>query len=613
MAFKEDIEVRDDRSQQHAEVNEPLELVTLYADCPEATTRIGTQFLPADREALKQLLIEHRDIFAWNHEEMPGIDYGVIEHCLGVDPAHKEAHYPEWLSDVFMVKKAKGKWRMCVDFTDLNKACPKDSFPLPRIDIIVDATAGHHMLSFMDVYSGYNQIQMHIADKEKTSFVTDRGLYCYQVMPFRLKNAGATYQRLVLRNVHPWNEQCDEVIKKLKQYLASPPLLKRPEKGDVLYAYLAVSQHAVSAVLVKEEEAAQHPVYYAPLAKVLRKPDSTGRLIGWLIELSEFDVEYEPRKAIKGQALADFVVESSGFSQEETMEPSGKPWVLFIDVSSCREGGGLGIHLLSPDGQGRHYMATLTFKVTNNETEYEALIVGLSVVARMGIPRADNEAIDKLAQAALGIEEVPLPWQVERRVIEVLVVGMEVGILGSNTPEWASRLMEYLDKGKLPKTREEWGVDLMGPFLPGKGGVKFMIVAVDYFTKWVEVELLATITSRVVTKFLWKNIVCRFGILQRIITDNGCQFDSDHYKEWYAELKIKAKYSSPAHPQANGQAEATNKVLLSILKKKVATKKGDWANELPGYFGRTELQQNLQQENSHLHWRTDARQLLQLK
>ena len=86
---------------------------------------------------------------------------------------------------------------MCVDFTNLNKACPKDSFPLPRIDQLVDFTAGHKLLTFMDAFSGYNQIKMAKEDQEKTVFITSQGLYCYKVMPFRLKNAGATYQRLV--------------------------------------------------------------------------------------------------------------------------------------------------------------------------------------------------------------------------------------------------------------------------------------------------------------------------------------------------------------------------------------------------------------------------------
>ena len=102
-----------------------------------------------------------------------------------------------------MVKKASEKWRMCVDFTDLNKACPKDSYPLPRVDVLVDSTARHQLLSFMDSFSGYNQIQMHEDDQEKTSFVTSQGLFCYRVMPFGLKNADVTYQRLMNRMFVP--------------------------------------------------------------------------------------------------------------------------------------------------------------------------------------------------------------------------------------------------------------------------------------------------------------------------------------------------------------------------------------------------------------------------
>ena len=92
-----------------------------------------------------------------------------------------------------LVKKVSGQWRVYVDFMDLNKACSKDSFPLPRIDQLVDATVGHALLSFMDAYSGYNQISMYEPNQQKTAFTTDRGLYCYKFMPFGLKNACATY------------------------------------------------------------------------------------------------------------------------------------------------------------------------------------------------------------------------------------------------------------------------------------------------------------------------------------------------------------------------------------------------------------------------------------
>ena len=102
--------------------------------------------------------------------------------------------YPDWLANVVFVQKTNGKPCVCVDFTDLNKVCPKDSFPLPHIDRLVDSTAGHKLLTFLDVFSSYNQILMHPDDQENTSFITERGTYCYKVMSFGLKNAGATVQ-----------------------------------------------------------------------------------------------------------------------------------------------------------------------------------------------------------------------------------------------------------------------------------------------------------------------------------------------------------------------------------------------------------------------------------
>ena len=126
----------------------------------------------------------------------PERDRAIAEEVRKLQEANfiREVYYPDWLANVVMVKKASGKWRMCVDFTDLNKACPKDSYPLPRVNVLVDSTARHQLLSFMDAFSGYNQIKMCEVDQEKMLFVTSQGLFCYKMMPFGLKNAGATYQ-----------------------------------------------------------------------------------------------------------------------------------------------------------------------------------------------------------------------------------------------------------------------------------------------------------------------------------------------------------------------------------------------------------------------------------
>jgi len=131
----------------------------------------------------------------------------------------KKACYTTWLTNVVMVKKSNGKWRICTNYIDLNKACPKDSYPLPSIDRLVDGVADHHTLSFLDAYCGYNQIQMHSRDKEKTTFMTDCNNFYYEVMSFGLKNAGGTYQRLmdyIFKRMLDWNVKVyvdDNVVK----------------------------------------------------------------------------------------------------------------------------------------------------------------------------------------------------------------------------------------------------------------------------------------------------------------------------------------------------------------------------------------------------------------
>ena len=197
---------------------------------PEHLAYIGSKLAEDLKIPLTHFLRQNKDVLAWKREDMGGVDPTIITHRLNVSPSFKpvkqkrrsftperkkaineevgkllqagvirEVEYPKWLANVVLVKKANSKWRLCIDFTDVNRACPKDSFPLSRIDLIVDATTGHELLGFMDAFSGYNQIIMDPDVQEKTSFVTAQGTYCYCVMPFGIKNARATYQRLVNR------------------------------------------------------------------------------------------------------------------------------------------------------------------------------------------------------------------------------------------------------------------------------------------------------------------------------------------------------------------------------------------------------------------------------
>ena len=220
--YMDELDIQDEVSTRPA-ASEELEPIQLD-DQPKHLVHIGSKLVEDVRSLLIHFLKQNTEVFAWKEEDMGGIDHTVITHGLNVSPSFKpvkqkirsfalerqkaineevgkllqvnairEVEYPKWLANVVLVKKENGKWLLCIDFIDINRACPKDSFPLHRIDLIVDAIAGHELLGFIDAFSVYNQINMDPNDQEKTSFVIGQGTYCYQVMPFGLKISGATY------------------------------------------------------------------------------------------------------------------------------------------------------------------------------------------------------------------------------------------------------------------------------------------------------------------------------------------------------------------------------------------------------------------------------------
>ena len=189
---------------------------------------------PWEKEELIGFLMRNIDVFAWSAYETPRVDPNFIFHHFNVNPsviskkqpsqrsskehsnavkeeviklkrveAIKEIFYLEWLANTVVVRKKSGNWRVCVDFTDLNKACSKDPFLMPQIDELMDATVGHLRMSFLDAFQGYHQIPLVLDDQEKTAFVTPIGNHPYKVLPFGLKNVGSTYQRIMTRMFKP--------------------------------------------------------------------------------------------------------------------------------------------------------------------------------------------------------------------------------------------------------------------------------------------------------------------------------------------------------------------------------------------------------------------------
>ncbi|GJV96083.1 reverse transcriptase domain-containing protein, partial [Tanacetum coccineum] len=202
--------------------------VAIHPDFPDQEISMGGTLSAKGRTELYALLKRNLDIFAWQPSDMTRVPRSIAEHKLNIRKGYspvrqkkrgqaperakaiqaevqklvearimREVYYHDWLSNPVMVKKHDGSWRMCVDFTDLNKACPRDCYPLPEIDWKIESLCDYPFKCFIDAYKGYHQIQMAEEDEEKTAFHTPQGVYCHTKMPFGLKNTRATYQRLV--------------------------------------------------------------------------------------------------------------------------------------------------------------------------------------------------------------------------------------------------------------------------------------------------------------------------------------------------------------------------------------------------------------------------------
>nr|XP_025648156.1 uncharacterized protein K02A2.6-like [Arachis hypogaea] len=425
-----------------------------------------------------------------------------------------------------------------------------------------------------------------------------------------------------------WTPACEEAFNHFKEILATPPVLGKPKAGESLYLYLAVTEEALAAVLVREEGKGQQPVYFVSRAlqgaelryskleklaltlltssrrlrqyfqghrivvrtdqairQVLQKPDLAGRMMTWVIELSQYDLQYEPRHAIKAQAMADFLVEVTGDSPEET----GTRWRLHVDGASNQTSGGAGVILESSAGVIYEQSTKFEFPVSNNQAEYEALLSGLILAREVGATKIETDYV--LREVHEGCCGHHIGGKALAR--KLIRAGYYWPSMMKDSREFVRKCVKCQQNANFHKapaselsllttTRPfaQWGVDLLGPFPVGPGQVKYLIVAIDYYTKWIEAEPLASISSSNCRNFMWRQVITRFGIPEVVISDNGTQFTDKKFTEFLTGLGVKQKFSLVEHPQTNGQVESANKVILLGLKKRLDNKKGAWADEL---------------------------------
>ncbi|GKU87836.1 hypothetical protein SLEP1_g2170 [Rubroshorea leprosula] len=783
------VEIVDNRPNDEARAApvEDVEEVLVDDKDPSRKTQIGTRLNLEEKAELIAFLRANNDVFAWTSTDMPGIPNSAIkeevEKLLQAGFVRK-VDYCEWVANPILVKKANDKWRMCIDYTNLNHAYPKDCYPMPSIDKLVEAASGNERLSLLDAYFGYHQVPMAPEDEEKTSFYAGDEIYCYVMMPFGLKNAGATYQKMVtivfraqigknlevyvddivvksrkaedhladldetfnnLRKnrmrlnstkcifgvesgnflgfmvsrrgieVNPekiraiaemeppksikdiqrltgrvaalhrfisksadkclpffkimrpaaqkdesgkqkkfeWSQECQAAFDELKSYLSSPPLLTKAVNGEILYLYLGISEEAISSVLLRKEAKQQKPIYYIssvlhgaelrypiaekaalaivtsarklrpyfqshpiivltnqPLRQILQKPECSGRLIKWAVELGEFEITFQQRSTIRAQALANFIVECTPCPSTSTPEPND--WTLYVDGASSNKGSRAGALLIGLEGYRSEHALKFNFDATNNMAEYEALLLGLQLALELKIsaiqvysdsqlvvnqinsicevvdpimvkyialvaelkcrfqkfclskiPRAENEQADSLSKFAsdsslssrsVFVEILDEPSFMKPQVMEIST--------NPDTPSWTDSIVSFLRDGIVPEDRQE-AMKLR------KKASRYTLIDGVLYKRSFSLPLLRCL-----------NPYQAEYALREIVADNGTQFNYSSFRDFCSSYGIKLQFTSVYHPESNGMVESVNKCILEGIKPILEQHKAKWADEL---------------------------------
>ncbi|XP_022857284.1 uncharacterized protein LOC111378334 [Olea europaea var. sylvestris] len=437
------------------------------------------------------------------------------------------------------------------------------------------------------------------------------------------------------------NLDCQEAFESLKTHLGEAPLLSKPQPDESLLLYLAVLDVAVSAVLTREENERQLPVYYIseallpaetrysdmkklalalitasrklrpyfqahsiqvltnfPLRQVMQKTDASGRLLKWAIELSEFDLMFRPRRAIKGQALADFMVEFTKAPEMEAIMESTEPptWKLFVDESSGEAGAGAGIVLESPEGHLLNCAVRFGFRASNNATEYEALLAGLRLAKEMQVrkllassdsqlvvnqvngdfaakdgnvlaylklvldiiphferfeltrvPRLENSHADALSKLASSMDSELLSiFPIEHLSRPSTFEGEEL-LWIEGTPLWMQPIIAYLKEQTLPASRGE----------------------------------ARKLRRRVAHFVLQEDILYKRGFVLPLLRCVGGEETTYILREIHEGICGNHFGGTALAHKANGQVEAVNKTIKHTLKRKLDASKGAWVDELP--------------------------------
>ncbi|KAL3701750.1 hypothetical protein R1sor_019772 [Riccia sorocarpa] len=621
------------------------EEINLATEDNPKLVKIGNHLSEEQKEGIIKLLKDYSRVFAWTYEDMKGVPPKICQHKIKLLPSAKpmvqrpyrmnpnyaetvrkeieklkEADfiYPvkeyDWLSPIVIVPKKNGKLRVCVDYRKLNEFIVKDPYHIPFIDDILDKVAGREAYTFMDGYSGYNQVEISPDDRKKTAFITPWGAYAYARMPFGLSNAPATFQSWGLL-AQPQDPKVDLPI-----YFASRTL-NNSEKD-----YTTTEREALAMVYAvkkfKPYLQGNKFVFFVDhqaLTYIVNKVHITGRIARWLLLLQEFDftVVYKPGKI---NILADQLSRIEMGREIEHEDDSFPDEYL------------LNINLEKPDD---HISSGDETDDTKRGETYEGLLKGgwqtpmRYLLTRRSLPKDTpyhikrklaqkssqytfiegelyKKGIDQVLRRCVNEEDVPKILEEahegpsgghgarESTAQKILHTGLwwptifkdcHSHVRTCNECQRSATLKEGMPlKPIFPLgVFQKWGLDFIGPIKPASfpTGKRYIITATDYTTKWVEAECYRTNDKKVTAKFIYENIITRFGVPVELVSDQGGHFLNGVIAELTTHYQVKHRFSTPYYPQCNGQAESTNKILIVALRKLVERHPINWDASVP--------------------------------
>eukprot|EP00253_Pinus_taeda_P022688 PITA_22688 len=643
---------------------------------------------------------------------MPGIDPSIVVHEIPTYPGAKPVRqrlrpvhprkaaaikaevekllkagfiYPipltEWVSNIVPVDKKQGTIRVCVDYRDINRACPKDNYPTPFIDQLIDECAGSEIYSLMDGFSGYNQINIAPADQHKTTFICPWGTFAYKKLPFGLKNVGATFQRAMsyafhdIRHIvqpylddlpaqsteradHPLHlreiflrcrhynirlnphkcvfcvESAEESFSHLKTLLVSAPLLRPPNYHRDYTLHLDPVDTTIGMVLVQDDDhGIELVIYYLsrnlldtetryayveklalaavcavqrfrhyillrtttvildynPMTYILSRQLLGGKYSKWIVILQEFDLEFTAAKSKKSLVFAELLCSlpsAATSSQIEELIPDETlflintldPWygdiIVYLQTSSFRPE-------TSKDARRRIRHQAQPYRIVR-DTLYR---LGVDSVLRRCLTFEEAERVlNDCHSGACGghmsgyataqkILRAGYFWpSIFKDCILVVRSCHECQIYQQKMRAPAAPLHPVVTVGPFAK----WGINYVTCNPCSAGGHGYIIVVVDYFTKWVEAMPTLSEDGHTAVQFLFNHVISRFGVPQAIVTDHGKHFRNHMMVELTTQLGLRHDSSSPYYPQANDQVEAVNKVLVTMLQRTVGMHKSNW-------------------------------------